>query len=122
MTIDEFKETIVGTPPEGWSLGHVTVVLSDSSRKPIEAWRRGAFAVHELECESHSARLTHAPTGLNIWNCQTMDEAAELAERIERLTDWNAISKMLPPGSDLYPKVREIADQLLANQLCDARE
>lgn len=112
--MEEFEEVVVGTPPDGWTLGHATVVVLDR-RQPIEAWRRGAFAVHQVNsCDSGTGRLTHAPTGLRIWTCETMDQAAELAERIESLTDWGGIKTILPYGSDLYPKVREIIDQFSA--------
>ena len=111
----EFAETVVGQPPEGWALGHVTVTLRNKERKPIEAWRRGAFAVHEVFSPIKGGRLTHAPTGLKIWFSGSMDEAAELAERLEPLADWSAITKALPLGSDLYPKVREIIDAMEAN-------
>ena len=115
MTIrGEFAETVVGQPPEGWTLGHVTVTLRDNKRVPIEAWRRGAFAVHEVFSPNKGGRLTHAPTGLKIWFSGTMDQAAELAEKLEPLADWNAITKALPLGSDLYPKVRQVIDEMEA--------
>ncbi len=106
----EFEETFVGIPPEGWTLGHVTLVLrSPEERVPVEACRRGAFAIHEAY---GCFRLTHAPSGLRIWASPTMDEAAELAERIEPLADWNAFTKELPAGTELYPKVRKIIDEI----------
>lgn len=109
--MEEFEETVIGTPPDGWSLGHVTVTRRPHMKpKPVEAWRRGAFAVHEVNGEEGKGRLTHAPTGLQVWTFETMDKAAELAERIEPLTDWNAIKKEMPLGSDLYKKVRTIID------------
>jgi hypothetical protein len=111
MTMEEFEEVVLGSPPDGWTLGHATVDVL-GRRKSVEAWRRGAFAVHQVNCESGKGRLTHAPTGLLIWTCESMDHAAELAERIENLTDWSAINKMIPCGSDLFLKVREIADQI----------
>lgn len=114
--MEEFEDVVVGSPPDGWTLGHATVNLQNGRRKPIEAWRRGAFAVHQVNCESGIGRLTHAPTGHMIWTCETMDQAAELAERIESLTDWGAIKEKLPLGSDLYPKVRAIIDLHSAHQ------
>jgi hypothetical protein len=105
-----FSETVIGAPPEGWTLGHVTLtLLNPEERVPVEAWRRGAFAVHEAE---GGGRLTHAPTGLRIWTCDTMDTAAELAQRIEGLADWESIKKMLPPKTELYPRVRSIIDEI----------
>lgn len=110
MIRERYAETVVGHPPEGWTIGHVTLrLLNPDERIPVEAWRRGAFAVHEAE---GGGRLTHAPTGLRIWTCRTIDDAAELAERIEALTDWDSIKKEMPPGSDLYPKVRDVIDRM----------
>lgn len=105
---NQFLETVVGSPPAGWTLGHVTICLSyPSERIPVEAWRRGAFGVHQTE-NPDGARVTHAPTGLLIWQARSMDEAAEFCERIEPLADWNAITKVLDTNSDIYPKVREV--------------
>lgn len=114
MTIrGEFAETVVGMPPEGWTLGHVTLTLRNPpERIAVEAWRRGAFAVHEIFWPESGGRLTHAPTGLKIWRFPTMDEAAELAERIEPLADWGSILESVPAGTDLYPKVRNIIDEI----------
>lgn len=114
MTIrGKFAETVVGAPPEGWTLGHVTLTLhSPPERIAVEAWRRGAFAVHQVFWPESGGRLTHAPTGLKIWCFASMDEAAELAEKIEPLADWNSIREMLPSGTELYPKVRTIIDEI----------
>ena len=106
---NEFEETVSGSPPEGWSLGHVTLTLKyPDERIPVEAWRRGAFAVHERTKKDW--RLTHVPTGLHIWTAPTADVAAEFAEAIEPLADWDAIKTMMPAGSDLYPKVRAVME------------
>ena len=106
MIRNEFLETCVGRPSEGWTLGHVTITLKNpDERIPVEAWRKGAFAVHPT---LGGARLTHAPTGLSIYHARSMDEAVEFAERIEPFTDWQAIKEKMPSGSDLYPKVREV--------------
>lgn len=41
--MSEFEETVVGVPPEGWSLGHVTITRRSGLKpKPVEAWRRGS--------------------------------------------------------------------------------
>lgn len=113
---EEFEEVILGNPPEGWILGHVTVTKRES-RKPVEAWRRGAFAVHQVNnCEEGNGRLTHAPTGRAIWTFETLDLATELAEQIEQLTDWDAIKSEVPMQSDIYPKVREIAGRVGSHQ------
>lgn len=112
MIRGSYAETVVGAPPDGWTLGHVTLTLRyPDERVPVEAWRRGAFAVHEAE---GGARLTHAPTGLRIWTFDTMDGATELAERIEPLADWSSFKEELrgPIGDDLYPKVRGIIDEM----------
>ena len=45
-----------------------------------------------------------------------MEDAVELAERIEPLTDWNAINKMLPSGTELYPKVRKVVDEIVERE------
>jgi hypothetical protein len=103
---NEFLETCVGSPPEGWTLGHVTMTLHHpEERIPVEAWRKGAFAVHPTENPA-GARLSHAPTGLSIYQARSMDEAIEFADRIEPFTDWEAIKEKMPAGSTLYPKVR----------------
>lgn len=113
-----YAETVVGAPPEGWTLGHVTLFLRyPEERIPVEAWRRGAFAVHEGD---GGGLLTHAPTGLRIWSFATMDEAAELAEKIEPLADWGAIKDELPFGTELYPKVRDIIDGMTPMPFADA--
>jgi hypothetical protein len=111
MTVrDEFIETIVGTPPTGWTLGHVTLQLyRPEERVPVEAWRCGAFAVHQVQREL-PARLTHAPTGLRIDDFETMDDAVMCAEQIEPFTDWAAITKRFETGSDLYPRVKAVAN------------
>lgn len=115
MIRQEFIETVVENPPEGWTLGHFTVDLhSPKERIPVEAWRRGAFAVHE-RCNSDGSKcavLSHAPTGLRINSFSTMDDAAECAEKIEPLTDWNAITKKFDTGSELYPKVRDVVEEI----------
>jgi hypothetical protein len=41
-----------------------------------------------------------------------MDQAVEMAERVEPLADWGAITEQLPSGTELYPKVRKIADEI----------
>lgn len=114
MIRQEFSETIVEKPPEGWTLGHVTLDLHyPDEHIPVEAWRRGAFAIHErVGSDGNRAVLTHAPTGLRINAFVTMDDAAECAEKIEPLTDWNAITKKFETGSDLFPKVRDVVDAI----------
>jgi hypothetical protein len=111
MIRGEFIETIVGAPPEGWTLGHVTLQLHcPDERIPVEAWRNGAFAVHQVEREL-PGRLTHAPTGLRINDFASMDDAVMCAEKIEPFTDWSAITKRFELGSDgLYARVKEIVD------------
>lgn len=110
----EFIETVVEAPPEGWTLGHVTLTLhSPEERIPVEAWRRGAWAVHERISRGEKfAVLTHAPTGLRINDFPTMDAAAECADTIEPFADWTSITKKFDTGSDLYPKVRAVVDSI----------
>jgi hypothetical protein len=110
MIRSELHETIVGSPPEGWSLGHVTIDLKNpDERVAVEAFRRGVFAIHQVW--SGRWRLSHAPTGLQIWTTDTLGKTAELADRILPLADWGAIEKMEPSGSPLYPKVRAVIDE-----------
>ena len=115
MIREEFIETVVERPPEGWTLGHVTVQLHHpDERLPVEAWRRGAFAIHERvgpNCEKEAV-LTHAPTGLRVNSFATMDDATECADKIEPFADWGAITKKFETGSDLYPKVRDVVDAI----------
>jgi hypothetical protein len=105
----EFPEIIVGLPPDGWTMGHVTVKTDERPPFIVECWAHGAFAVHPLEIESGSprkrlARLSHKPTGLNIGTFETLDLATEAAELIEPLTNWNAIKARLT-DPDLSKKV-----------------
>lgn len=114
MIRQEFLTTVVERPPEGWTLGYFTLNLHyPDERIPVEAWRRGAFAVHErVGSDGKQAVLSHAPTGLRINSFSTMDEAAECAEKIEPLTDWNAITKKFDTGSELFPKVRDVVEAI----------
>lgn len=114
MIRQEFIETVIEKPPSGWTLGHVTLDLHyPDERIPVEAWRRGAFAIHErVGSDGKQAVLTHAPTGLRINAFATMDDAAECAEKIEPLTDWNAIKQKFETGSELFPKVRDVVDEI----------
>lgn len=119
---DELIETIIGIPPPGWELGHATINgRADRDREVIEAMRRGAFAVHEVnQIDGRGWRLSHAPSGLQIWTFREMEDAIALAERIENFTDWQTIKKMLPVGTDLYPKVRKIIDEISASNSDEA--
>lgn len=116
MIREEFFETIIEKPPAGWTLGHVTLDLHfPEQRIPVEAWRRGAFAIHERTgSDGRRSVLTHAPTGLRINEFATMDDAAECGEKIEMLTDWNTITRKFDTGSDLFPKVRDVVDAIKA--------
>lgn len=116
MIREEFLETIIEKPAAGWALGYVTLDLHfPEQRIPVEAWRRGAFAIHErVGSSGKEAVLTHAPTGLRITTFSTMDDAAECGEKIEPFTDWNAITKKFDTGSDLFPKVRDVVDEIKA--------
>ncbi len=110
---DELLPRVSELPPEGWELGHATIQGREGDREPIEALRRGAFAVHEVRAfAGHLWRLSHAPTGLRIWEFDKIKDATSLAERIEPLTDWGAIKDEMPSGSDLYPKVRAVIDEI----------
>jgi hypothetical protein len=119
MTIrGELIEVVTGAAPDGWEHGEVIISLvHPDNRAVIEAWRHGAFAVHEVKrIGGRGWRLSHAPSGLQIWTFSTMEDAVELAERIEPLTDWNAINKMLPSGTELYPKVRKVVDEIVERE------
>jgi hypothetical protein len=121
MIRHQFEETIIEKPPEGWKLGHVTLDLHyPDERVPGEAWRRGEFALHVRHgSEGVEAIITHVPTGMRVnphYSFQTLDAAAECAERLEPLTDWSSIKARLGSGSDLYPKVRRIVDSVRSHQ------
>lgn len=113
---DELVMTVRGDVPEGWSLGHATIRgLNHDEKIAIEALRCGSFAVHETI--GGNWRLSHAPTGLQIWTFGSRRQALELAKRIEAFTDWSAIKDTLPKGSELYPKVREVVHELEDDEL-----
>lgn len=102
-------------PPAGWTLGEVTLTIDRPKKKkiPIVAWRRGAMAVHErVSVGLKEAVITHAPTGLRIYSFPTRDIAAECAEKLEPLADWDRISKKEKVGSALFPKVKKIIDEI----------
>lgn len=111
----EFVETLSGDQPTGWIPGHVTVTLRHGERAAVEAWRHSAFAIHQII--GFGWRLTHAPTGLTIWTFDSVVDAVECVSRIEPLAEWAAITKRMPPGSDLYPKVRAAIDEIEARKL-----
>ena len=105
-----YFETVVGTPPEGWTLGHFTLnLVNPSERIPIEAWRRDAFAVHQIAVDAGIiAGLSHAPTGHRIYTFTSMDDAAACADELLPLTNWSAITDRLPQGSELFPRAKRI--------------
>jgi hypothetical protein len=105
-----FFTTAKGEPPQGWERGFVTLTLRDpEGQLPIEAWRWGPFAVHE-NCRGW--RLTHAHSGLLIWTFDTAELAVECADRIAALADFDAIKERIPAGTDLYPKVQKVIDEI----------
>lgn len=108
MMQDEFDLMVSGKRPAGWTKGHVTLQLRHGTSLCVEAWRRGAFAVHRVRLERGEGRLTHAPSGLQIWTFPTTTDAVELAEKIEGLADWGAIEKKMPRGSALGKRVRNV--------------
>lgn len=112
----EFYPTLSRQPDrDGWSPGHVTVQLHRPKEKlAVEAWVRGPFAVHETVS---GATLTHAPTGLAIYRFDAMEQAAECAERIEAIDDFASRKKAYPSGSEVYPKVRAVIDEIVAQPL-----
>lgn len=102
-------------PPEGWTLGEVTITIERPEKKkiPVMAWRLGALAVHErISVGLKEAVITHGPTGLRIYSFPTKEIAAECAEMLEPLTDWAAISKVMKRGSRLFPKVKKIIGEI----------
>jgi hypothetical protein len=102
-----FLEAIDGPAPKGWDRGSVTLKFENPDALiPIEAWRRGAFALHKME--DGGVNITHAPTGMYIWRADTMDQAVEFVDAIEPLHDWSSILKKMPAGSELWPKVRAV--------------
>lgn len=107
---DELIFTLKADPPHGWSKGYVTISGRGDDKIAVEAMRRGAFAIHETR---HGQwRLSHAPSGLQIWTFDRLDDVVKLAERIEPFTDWDVITEQLPSSGDLYPKVREAIDEI----------
>lgn len=105
-----YKETLSDAPVAGWKAGHVTLYLERPlERVPVEAWIRGPFAIHDLM--SGRANLTHIPTGRRIYSFDSKLDAAEAAEKIEPLGEWDAINDQMPPGSELYSKIRPILHQ-----------
>jgi len=99
----DFIETVIGSPPEGWSFGHVKLQIDGTGRLIVECWMRDAFAVHEIEKGGRRfGRISHKPTGLEISTFETMDEAAEAADLIASLTNWDEISG---PVTNLWQRV-----------------
>jgi hypothetical protein len=110
---DELLPRVSEPLPQGWTLGHVTIQGRAGDAEPIEALQRGSFAVHEVRGGYGNLwRVSHAPTGLRIWEFDKIKDAIALAERIEPLTDWGAIKDAMPRGSELYPKVRAVIDKI----------
>ena len=111
MTTDrEPCEIITGAPPDGWEDGELSILRNNGLRSTIEAWLRGAFAIHRDK--GGNWRLSHVPTGLQIYTVSSVGAAAALADKIEPLTDWSAIKKAFPLGSELYPKVKLAVDEV----------
>jgi hypothetical protein len=118
---EEFLPTVMeAEAPEGWSLGYVTIMIErpECKRLPVEAWRRGPFAIHgrqywgdDEERQTESV-LTHAPTGLRISSFGSADIAAEFAAKIEPLGDWEGITAKQERGCELFFKVRDVLDQI----------
>ena len=113
LTRGKYHEVVVESPPEGWTRGDTKLRVADPAEiVKVEAWRRGAFAVHEvLLDEGPYGLITHAPTGYRIAVCSTMDIAAEVAEAIEPLADWAAITERSPEDRQLG---RRVMDAVLA--------
>jgi hypothetical protein len=107
----EFPEVITQSPPNGWEYGTVDLFLRNPDRKhQVEAWRRGPFAVHEIE-NPKAGRLTHAPTGRHMFTVATLDDAARAAEAIEGMTNWSEFSK--PTAyPDLFKQVRACVESI----------
>lgn len=105
--MSRYLETVDDVLPDGWSYGHVTIVLGDGERTALEAWRRGAFAVHQVRNPA-GAILTHAPSGRRIAEFPTMDMATRCAESIDGFADWfdSELHEKVDP--DLYAKVRAV--------------
>lgn len=114
---DHFDLELVGSPPQGWSTGHMKI----HARRPAdedgpvitEAWLKGAFAIHLTK--DGVARLSHAPTGMGIWTFETPELAADCADDIAPFADWAAIKRRLKSGGELYPKVRAVIDRIEAS-------
>lgn len=111
MTIrNYYLETTDCAPPNGWTRGHVTLhLVHPDERVAVEAWRRGAFAVHPTNACGHAV-ITHASTGRGIWTSRSMEEGALIVERIEPLANWEAIDVNEKPA--LRDKVRSVIDEI----------
>lgn len=111
---NHFYPTLSRAPErDGWSAGQVTIQMRDpKERLIVEAWRRGPFAVHETV---GGATLTHVPTGFAVCRFNEMEQCAECAERIEGFDDFAARDTSYPVGSDVYPKVRTVIDDINAS-------
>lgn len=105
-----YLETTDAAPPEGWARGYVTLrLIFPDERVAVEAWQRGAFAVHPT-IRNGEAVITHAPTGTSIWTARSMEEGAKIVERIEPLADWSSVA--VGPKPDLRQKVRDIINEV----------
>lgn len=113
MLRNYFCQTLegVGSPPVGWEIGHVTLHLIHPEEKAVvEAWRRGAFAVHPAD-GCHGV-ITHAPTGRGLWTARSMGHAAKMVEAIEPLADWQTVQPGINPA--LRDRTRKIIDEFEA--------
>jgi len=114
---DERFPSMEAAPPDGWTMGDVTLTIERPKKKkiPVVAWRRGSLAVHDrIAVGLREAVITHAPTGLRIYSFPTREIATECAEKLETLTDWSAISQKQKIGSRLFPKVKKIIEEIEA--------
>jgi hypothetical protein len=98
----EYLETMVGKPPEGWTLD--TTLLREGPDVilcEVECWLRSGLAVHEFVVgERRLGRITHKRTGFRIVDCASLDDAAMAAEMIEDVAKWSEIKSLADAASD----------------------
>lgn len=122
MIVAYFISEFDDPPPPGWQRGAVLVQMDEIPEKDlierplVEAWTRGAFAVHPVRCGGERlGNLTHIPTGLAITApLPTLADAVTLAHAIEGLTNWHAITERLTPEKLTEPSIATMRAQVNA--------
>lgn len=108
MAIRNYFSETIGPPPDGWQSGHVTLqLIHPDERVPVEAWVRGAFAIHGV-VNSELVVITHVPSGKSVWTARDGRDATAIVEQIEPLTAWQTVK----PDTKLRDRVREIINKI----------